>query len=463
MIAIGVVLALAVGSVLRPRWAYSLVLFVVVVSDLHLWEFSPITDRLGFYVFQNWWRLLSSGGVRRFGYLIVNSVEVLLLAIAVGTVIRMIRRRARPVLQGDIVLAALYLATIVLMLGYGVLTGGELKPALWQVRPLIDFVIFAVLGTQLLETADHVRSAIWTFAAACVIKAAQIVWIFVFEAGARFGHWREILGHEDSVFLAAVLTLTCALALFGTGGWQRWALIASAPIVSCALVVNLRRAGYLAFALSLLLTPLLLHGRRRLAAKTLLALLVLCAFYAVSAWQHPEHMLAAPFHKGVSIVAPETGSLDQSSNQYRVKETLNLRRTIMAHPLGLGFGHPFEIHLRLADISFLVPHWQYHPHNAILGIWMALGTLGFVVFGTYMATLLMLASHALRRHADPYLKAVSYFLLTSLITALFVGAIDQFIWMERGGLFLGAVAAMVGAVYRLRPNDDGADAALFSR
>src|SRR5262249_19236388 len=92
----------------------------------------------------------------------------------------------------------------------------------------------------------------------------------------------------------------------------------------------------------------------------------------------------------------------------------------------------------------------------ILGIWMALGTFGFVVFATYMGSLVMLASHALRRHTDLYLKAVSYFLLTSLIAALLVGATDQFVWVERGGLFLGALAAMVSAVYRLRPGQNGA-------
>jgi hypothetical protein len=450
-IAIGVVLGLALGMVARPRWGYYLLLFTVVLADLHLWSFSPWTDRLGFYLFQNWWKLLSSGGVRRFDYLVVNSTEVFLLAIAAGLVIQLSRIRARPAVHAESILAVLYLATLTVMLAYGMLSGGELKPALWQIRPFVHFVVFAVLGAQLLQRVGHLWHLIWTFAAASVIKAIQIIWIFVVEAGARFGDRREILGHEDSVFLAATLVLAVALALHGTGGAQRWFLLASAPVVLAGLVVNLRRASYAALALSLLLTPVLLHGQRRRAARSMVACGALFALYAAAAWNRPHDTFAAPFHKLVSIVAAPVGSIDDSSNLYRVKESLNLQRTIMAHPQGLGFGHPLEIHIPVPDISFLVPHWQYEPHNMILGIWMSLGTVGFIVFATYMVSLVMLASHGLRRHTDPYLKAVSYFLLTSLISALFVGAVDQFIWLDRGSMFLGALAAMVSAVSRLRP------------
>lgn len=450
-IAIGLVLGLAVGMAARPRRGLYGFVFVVLVADLHLWDFSPATERLGFYVFNNWWRLLSPAGERQFGFLVASSVDVGLLALAAGLAGKAIRRGRRPVLRPETGLGLLYLAVLAVMFGYGLLGGGQLKPALWQVRPFAHFVVLAVVGAGLLRRAEHVRALVWWLAAATLIKAGQIVWIFAVEAAARFGQWREILGHEDSVFLAAVLVLALALGLYGAGGAQRRVLLAGAPLLLAGVVMNFRRAAWVALGLSLLLAPLLLPGRRRAALRVLAGLALIFGLYAGVAWTLPDHPAATPLHKLVSIVAPPPGSLDHTSNLYRVKENYNLRRTIAAHPLGLGFGHPFEVHLPLPDISFLLPLWQYHPHNMILGVWMSLGSVGFVVFLTYMGSLLMLAAASLRRQPDPYLKAVSYFALTALISALLVGALDQFIWLGRGTLFLGAVAALTSTLARLAP------------
>ena len=148
---------------------------------------------------------------------------------------------------------------------------------------------------------------------------------------------------------------------------------------------------------------------------------------------------------------------DYDSNLYRVGEDLNLRRTIVGHPLGLGFGHPFELYVPLPDISFLLPYWQYHPHNMILGMWMSLGGAGFVVFLSYFASLVVLASHSLRRHTDPYLKAVSYFALTGLLSGFLVGMVDQMIWAERGAIFLGVLGGMTASLYSLLPEERAAD------
>ena len=63
----------------------------------------------------------------------------------------------------------------------------------------------------------------------------------------------------------------------------------------------------------------------------------------------------------------------------------------------------------------------------------------------------MLASHDLRWHGDPQAKAISYFLLASLASGLFASVFDQFIWIDRGALFLGAVVAMAAALHRSLP------------
>ena len=315
-------------------------------------------------------------------------------------------------------------------------------------RPFVHFVVFALLGAQLLEHAGHVRYMIGAFVAAATFKALQINWIFFLEERGRFGEWREILGHEDSVFLAALIVLGLALLLYRARTFQRWVLLFVLPLATAALVLNLRRAAYVVLAASVLLMPLMLHGRRRAALAVLASGVLVFAVYGAVAWSRPDGPLFVPFNKARSILAPTAGTTDYSSNLYRVAENHNLRRTITAHPLGLGFGHPFEVHIPLGDISFLMPNWQYHPHNMILGIWSTMGSLGMALFLGYVGVAVMVASHNIRWHTDPHLKGISYFLLASLVCGLGVSAADMFIWVERGALFLGAVIAMVAVLQR---------------
>jgi hypothetical protein len=452
-IVVGVVIAAAIGAIGRPLWGYYLLVSATILADQHLWNFSPWTDRLGFYVFQNWWKLLSPTGDAWFRPIVVNTVDVLLSAVVLGVALERIRERGRPLLLRVAVPGFLYLGTLIVMLGYGLGTGGELKPALWQARPLFHFAVLGLLTPQVLRTSGEIRGAVWAVVIPSIFKALQVDWIFFVDEHAHFGTWREILGHEDSVFFVGAITLAVVLALYRPAGVERWLLLMSLPFTLVALAVNLRRAGYVALALSLGLIPLLVHGRRREALRAALPVLVLLGLYVGFYWNRPDESLGFPAQKLKSIWLAQTGTSDYDSNLYRVGENLNLRRTIVGHPLGLGFGHPFELHVPLPDISFLLPYWQFHPHNMILGMWMSLGSAGFVVFLSYFASLVVLASHCLRRHADSYLKAVSYFALTGLIAGFLVGAVDQMIWSERGAMYLGVLGGMAVALYGLRPED----------
>ena len=455
-IVVGVVIAAAIGAVGRPLWGYYLLVSATILADHYLWNFSPWTDRLGFYVFQNWWKLLSPTGGDWFRPIVVNTVDVLLSAVVLGVALETLRER-RPLLLRVLVLGFLYLGTLIVMLGYGLGTGGELKPALWQARPLFHFVVLGLLTSQVLRTSGQIRGAVWAIVIPSIFKALQVDWIFFFDEHAHFGTWREILGHEDSVFFVGAIILAVALALYRGARKERWLLLLSLPFTVVALAVNLRRAGYVALALSLGLIPLVGHGRRGAALKAALPVLLLLGLYVGFYWNRPDEPVGLPAQKVKSVWLAQAGTDDYDSNLYRVGENLNLRRTIVGHPLGLGFGHPFELHVPLPDISFLLPYWQYHPHNMVLGMWMSLWSVGFVVFLSYFASLVVLASHCLRRHADPYLKAVSYFALTGLIAGFLVGMVDQMIWSERGAIYLGVLGGMAAALYRLRPEEQGSD------
>jgi hypothetical protein len=449
--ALGVAAATCAAAIAHPFAGYCALLAIAMLADLHLSHFSPWTDQLGFYVFDNWWTLLSIGGEPRLRFLVANCVDALVLAIAIGLALRVLRGRVRLDFSPHVALGILLLLALCAMLAFGLATGGDFKPALWQVRPFFYFAMFALVGTQIIERRKDVELLVALLVGVCAVKALQINWLFFAEAGHRFGTWRSILGHEDSIFLAGVVVLAVAYVLYRGLTLLSVALAVAAAFSTTAVMFNLRRTAYVALALSGLCMPLLLHGRRRAALGLAALALVAGGGYAAVALSQPDAWWAEPALKAKAIVAPDSGSADSASNMYRVAENYNLRQTIAAHPLGLGFGHPFEVHTPIDDISYLLPLWRYHPHNILLGIWIALGAVGFAVFLSYCASALMLASHSLRWHSDPQAKAISYFLLASLASGLFASVFDQFIWIDRGALFLGAVVAMAAALDRSLP------------
>jgi hypothetical protein len=452
--ALGVTAALCSGAIAAPFAGYCALLAIAILADQHLSHFSPWTDQLGFYLFSNGWTLLSLGGPPRLRFLVANSVDALVLAIAIGLALRVLRGRSRLYLTPHVALGLLFVTVLCAMLAFGLATGGELKPALWQARPFFYFAVFALIGTQLMERRRDVMRLVALLVGVCVFKAIQIDWLFFVEAGHHFGSWRSILGHEDSIFLVGVVVLAVAYSLYRGVSLGSALLVIAAAISASAVVFNLRRTAYVALALSGLCMPLLLHGRRRAALALAAVAIAGGGAYAAVALRQPDAWWAAPALKAKAIVAPDSGSVDSASNVYRVAENINLRRTIAAHPLGLGFGHPFELHAPIDDISYLLPLWRFHPHNMLLGIWIALGGVGFAVFACYCASALMLASHDLRWHTDPQAKAIGYFLLAALASGLFASVFDQFIWVDRGALYLGAVVAMAAALHRsLAPAD----------
>jgi hypothetical protein len=452
-IVIGVICGVAIIMIPRPYAAYLMLLFLALLGDYVQWGFKAWTQELGFYVFENWWKLLSPEGVRLFPWLVVNTIDVLIISTTLGYVVRF--RLTRFCFKAP-PLAALtvgYAFVIGIMFIYGVLSGGDLNAALWQVRPFFHFIAIALLGSLLINNREQVVNLVWLMGVVILFKALQIIWIFFADAGGTFGEWREILGHEDSVFIGGFVGLTVAFVLYGVKdkgvrSWKGLSLLIAVPVLLLALTLNLRRAGYVALVFIFMLMPIALYGSRKLAAQLMLVFFVLGVAYSVLFWD-AQGLLGMPAEKIKSIFVAEAGSADHSSNFYRLAENVNLRRTIADSPLGTGFGHPFEMHVPLADISFLLPNWQYHPHNMILGMWMILGTVGFAFFVFYHASIIVLAAFYVRNSGDRQLQAIGFFALSTYIAGILVASVDQFIWSERGAIFLAVLVAIIAGIGRI--------------
>jgi O-antigen ligase len=305
-------------------------------------------------------------------------------------------------------------------------------------------VALACLIPQAFRTAKDLDLVMGVTFGAIFAKALHTLWIFFFLAHGQFSGWRELVGHEDSVFFVCAISFAAALFVYDATLRRSAWFIAACPVLAAALALNLRRAGYVAFGMSALMMPFALAGRRRRAAFGVLVLAVGAAFYLLVAW-NLSGPLAVPAEKVRSIFA-SADSEDHASNVYRLAENINLWLMVRDRPLGFGFGHPFETVVPLADLTDIFPNWRYHPHNMIFGLWMALGFVNFLIFVCYFSVAMMSASYAIKSADTPRLKATAFFCLSGLASALLVANLDQFIWAQRGALFTGVLLGITSAL-----------------
>jgi O-Antigen ligase len=432
-----------------PVCGYYILVASAVVIDLYLWNFRPWTSELSRYFYGVW----SQIGFELFGLgNWITTVDVLLVALTIGCIVHPNEpdhAYAARVPRALLVLSILFLAIVGAMVVYGIGTGGDARIAVWQARPYVYLVWLALLTPAALRTRSELLGAVAVLVGATIFKASQIVWIFVGEARATFGEWREILGHEDSLFMVGAISLIGSLAILDARSRGERFLVLSAPMLLLGLILNLRRAGYVALALSAVLAAFLFRRRARLMLKITVSLLVCAGIYGVLFW-NSDALVAIPLQKAKSIIFASAGTADAESNLYRVTETANLLQTIRNHPFGLGFGHPFESHIELPDVSAIVPNWQYFPHDVFLGLWAFLGPAGLALLLLYFSCLLACAGQNLQNDQDRVLQSIAFFVVSTLGSAIVMGTVDQFVWAQRGAIFLGAVVGVLFVLDRLR-------------
>jgi O-antigen ligase len=432
-----------VSALIAKLGVFALVLLPIVAGDEARQFWTPAND-LGFVLFENWWKLADAIGLHGFGWAKFNTIEVLIVVSALACVWWDARTRNAPVFTFELFISLPFLAAVAAMFVWGLDTGGKLEPALWQVRPYLQLIAIGFLVPQVVRTPADLKLLLgWTLGA-IVLKALLVIAIFFFLAGGHFSDWRELVGHEDSVFFVAALCFLFAYLVYERGFWRRiWPLIAG-PLLLVALILNLRRAGYVALAMNAALLPIILAGRRRAALALVIGCGIVAAGYLALFW-NAEGALGLPAEKIRSVVAGGDAS-DISSNVYRASENLNLWHTVRENPFGTGFGKPFDKVYAMADISQILPNWDYHPHNMIFGLWMQLGSIGFTLFLFFYSGLLISATYAIRQAGDAFGRSAAVFCTTALTSGLLVSNLDQFIWTQRGALFLGAVMGLVAAI-----------------
>jgi hypothetical protein len=418
----------------RPVWGLALLLGVVLLveqyGELLAPGVEPLIPILPIYV--------NLEDVTPLPFLYANVLELWIALLWGLWAVAAARRgsfRLEPVACPKAFLAAALV--IALTFVHGVADGGDLKIALWEVRALGYLFGVGLLVPQVVRHRRDMQLILWVAAVALAVKALEGLWRFVVQLRLSMALTDTFLAHEDPVMFVPLVFLLAGLVHYQDAPRLRRFLWVSTPVMVVALLFTQRRVAYVslgicALAYALQVSPAARRTYARLALPAVTAGLAYAVFFLGS-----RSPLARPIHRALSLFEE-----DNASNLYRVLETANLRDTITAHPLGVGFGQPFDMIRSLPKVWVF---YDYIPHNEILWIWAKAGTLGFVVVMFFFARLVAEAGWTYRhlRLHDGLLRAVAAVVGLAVINQLVVSYYDLQLTYARNMLYLGVLIGLL--------------------
>jgi hypothetical protein len=433
----------------RPVWAvYTLVAGAVTFETFSLNYPDSLTDQTPFF------KSFSSMGSPV--SIPVTPAELLMVGGLLVLGLRRMARREKPLEGGTLGWTiAIFSVTVLMGYLYGIGTGGDANVATWEIRPLMYLLPAYLLAFNLARSRRQIRLVFWLFLGAVVFKGILGSWRYLVTLGADLSRisslssHNSLLAHEESLFFALFFVFILVMWLVRGGRDQAaFAAILSPPVL-LAFLANQRRVGILALMVGTLIAGLLVyvlvqHRRKLIGTMTLLGAAVLPIYLVTQAGG--DTLLAEPARAMVSIVQP--AERDQSSNQYRAVETLNLQYNIRSNPIiGQGFGKPIIWYRPIPDLSELFVFWEYIPHNTLLWLWLRAGFLGFVAFWFMIGRFIVESAMVARsQRGDPYLQAIPILSIAAIFGWLAMAALDQGLVDFRSitivGIFMGLVARL---------------------
>jgi len=384
----------------------------------------------------------------------LNLFEVFILAAGVCSCLRAVYSQNTSLRAGPLLLPiGIYLAFVLMGWVNGVLTGGDFKISLQEVRPQFYFGLAYLMAVNMVRERKHLLTLLWGTAVCIGLKAVLLTLRrYVTLHGLPIPD-QGVGAHEEAFFMDAFLLLLLALTLCRVLPRLRWLMWSLVPFVVLGNLALNRRAATAAMVfvvpLVLLAAYQALPERRRLIAALGLTLAVgFAAYYPL--FKNSDSLLAQPARAIKSNFEPD--ARDASSNASRDSENTDLMATIKSAPiLGNGYGRPYLQIIPLPEIVKIYELEPFIPHNQILWIWERVGTFGFLAFWMMISAILIFAGQAIRAPgADDLTKAVGIFGL--LLTAMLVifGLLDLQLSNFRDVLFAGIWAGVLAAMPTLR-------------
>jgi len=396
------------------------------------------------------------------------TVSLLILLLALLMVVRGYRALYQPWRDGragEIVGRPMTWALVASLLAaaglvaYGVASGGDPQMAKIQLQVFVPLLAMAyLLGTALRGVRDYRVLAVIVVTAAC-IKALVAVWIrltlpVVFGEGR--GQMPYATTHGDSMLFAAAAAILIAALFERPIRRNLGILLAVMPILVAGMLANNRRLVWVELGVSLgLMLAMNPRGRatRGLIRAAIYGLPIILLYVAIG-WNSGSKVFAP-----VQTLRSMSDSDIDRSTLYRDSENYNLVHTFQSNPIvGTGFGHPFELFVKLDDISTGFKEWRYLPHNSILGLWAFTGGVGFSLLWIAIAVGMLLAarSYQFAERADHRIAAAG---AMAAIVIYIIHCWGDIGFTEQKSIFLvGAALAVAGQLavatgaWRVRPS-----------
>jgi len=438
------VLAVLALTIAVFRWP-TLGLFIVAIC-IFLIEQEPLstpilTDNL--YVFH--WPAQLEGFVER-------PIGVLIILSLVFWIIHRLALSQQLLRGGALIIPfSLYMLCVVGGAAYGLISGGNLKIIVVEIRPFWYMFVSYLMAYNFVTKKGHIRTFLWFVILCAGVKALQGLYIYLIAfQGSLKGH-DTIMAHEESFFFAAIILLITILCMCYRYRPQLYAALFLLPAVLIAMVANNRRTDYVALLVGVVVSWVLVILIRPKARPVLIVSMLICAALLtayVATFAHSSGTLGEPARAIISVFNPSASDTrDSTSNLYRVFENNDLKYTVKQHPLGLGFGKPFLQPLPLTSIFPNIidfdPYYNYIPHNTIYWVWVDLGPIGFFALWLLIGTIIVRGCIIVRQLRDPYLQVMAIYIVAVTFMEVVVAYADYQLFFFRNVIYLGLLCGIL--------------------
>jgi hypothetical protein len=352
---------------------------------------------------------------------------------------------------------ALSFVTVVWLIGWGLLRGGDFREALWQFRALLFMPVVAWLALAAFEMPGDLRKLGVVLLIGSLVKALLGIFFMYAVAFPQGEYPPHTTGHNDTMVF--VIAVTLALVRI----WERptWKHLGEAmlwlPFVALALKLNDRRIAYVDIAMVLLFIYFVspMNRMKRLLTQALVASLPVLLVYTAVGW-NARGGIFVPVVKLRSIVAPAAESEEESSNVERDIENFNLIKSWERDLwLGQGFGHAFTEFIPSND--FAQSNFGHIGHNSVLWLLWIGGVVGFFGVWFYVAVAVYLFARTLHVTAPPLERVALWTSMAVIITYLLQAFGDMGTQSIQFAFFVSSALAVIGrgasrhAVWQWRP------------
>ncbi len=435
----GLFLATVAAIYYQPRYGLYFMLFCSLVGDSVLLYSYPFTKNLSSVE-----SLLYISDALIFSPLELYLLLTVVIWLGKATMQRRLKFQTGPLFWPTLAFMLLQVGGLV----YGLGTGGSVNVALWESRAIFYLPILLVLVSNLITERAHVMALIWTIMIALLIEGIIGIIIFMTRHHGSLAGVESITEHSAAIHMNTLFVLLLASWLFGADATKRFGLLLMMPPVLVTYIITQRRAAFVGLGIVIFLLAVIFHRLQRRLFWIVMPILAVVGLLYLAAFWNSNSALGFMASAVKSIVAPDAGSADESSNLYRVLENINIASTIHDAPVtGVGYGQKFHILVPMPDISFFV-WWEYIVHNSIFWIWLKSGLLGFLA-------VLFLAGYSVMRGAatvwqmpDPDLQAVA-FTIAAYLLMHFVYAYVDMSWDGQSMLYVGTALGLIGVLERL--------------